>query len=133
MWSIWSNGFGIESCCGSGFNSGAGAALLKELRNQFGAMFHRAFLRFIVDMKHAETPLITEGPFEVVHQRPDEISAHVHAGFDGAIDGSKMALEEGDALLIVDAAVDHFVIRRHAVLGGIERGGRKNRCFFTWL
>jgi len=43
------------------------------------AVFPDALLRVEVDVENAEAFLITEAPFEVVHERPEIISGDVHA------------------------------------------------------
>src|ERR1700754_5328946 len=55
--------------------SGARGAFLQELRDQLRTAFDGALLRPVVDVNDAEAAFITVRPFEVVEQRPDEITA----------------------------------------------------------
>ena len=59
----------------------------------------------IVDVDYAESFRVTPGPFEVVHQRPDEVPADVDAGRDRIAHGPQVAVEIGDSVDVVDDSV----------------------------
>jgi hypothetical protein len=61
-------------------------------------------------------------PFEVVHERPHAVAAHVDAVAHGAGDGGEMALQVGGPLGILDMAVHGGrVVEGGAVLGDVDR------------
>ncbi len=66
-------------------------------------------------MHDAEALAIAFGPFEVVHQAPDEIAADVHAARDRIRDGDQVRFDVLAALLVVDAAGHDVVLVRRAV------------------
>jgi hypothetical protein len=85
------------------------------------AVLDGALEAVVVDPDDAEPLAEAVAPFEVVEQRPDEVTAHVDAALHGAMHGRDVPAEVVDALRIVDGAVDHDVVERRAVLGDDER------------
>src|SRR5471032_1416011 len=82
----------------------------KEITHQIGALLPGTLLRRIINMNDAETALVTESPFEVIHQRPDEITADVHACLDRCVYPCQVAVQKGDAARVSHLAIDHYIV-----------------------
>ena len=89
------------------------------------AVLQHALLRAVVDVHDAEALRVPLGPFEIVHERPDEVPPQVHTGRQGIMAGPEMPVEVLDALGVV-----HLAVRGRrlgvggAVLGDHQRGAR---------
>ena len=94
---------------------------LQELPERERRILGRAQLRRVVDVHEAEALLVAVAPLEVVHQRPREVSAHVHALAHRLVDGGEVAVEVARALRIVHVAGLDAVGAGHAVLGDVDR------------
>src|SRR6267378_6233526 len=69
-------------------------------------------------MDHPEAQSIPLGPFEVVHQRPDEVAFEWNSVLNGASRCSEVCCEIIDSLGVVAATVwPDIVVQRYAVLG----------------
>src|SRR5260370_37733039 len=81
----------------------------------------QARLGRVVDMDHPEAQTVSLGPFEIVHQRPDEVGLKRNSVLDGARRGPEMCREVIDALRVMTAAVwPNVVVQRNAVLGNSQ-------------
>src|SRR5215470_18747158 len=100
-------GYGVDAIRAS---RSARTPRLQERAQRKCAVLQRAHLCIVVDMGDTEAPCVAEGPFIVVHQRPDEITAYVDAGSDGLVDRLQVALDETDALRVRHRAVDNLVV-----------------------
>src|SRR5438874_7375050 len=66
----------------------------------------RPLLRLVIDVNEAETLAVAVSPLEVVHQRPVEITADVHAIVDRATQLAQIPAGEVDSLRVVHRAVE---------------------------
>src|ERR1700733_11523763 len=84
----------------------------------------RALLGREVHVREAEPLCVAFAPFEIVHQRPGEVPAHVHPGGHRVVYRPDVAIQVPDPGLVVDDAVGgQLVIDRTAVLGDVDRRG----------
>src|SRR6266516_6095378 len=90
-----------------------------------GAVLQHALLGGVVNVDQAEALGVALFPLEVVQQRPDEVAAQVHPGGDGALRRAEVAIQEADAVGIVDLALRvGVVVEGGAVLGDRQRHRR---------
>ena len=75
------------------------------------ARFRRALERAVVDVDETETLGEAVGPFEVVEQRPGEVTADVGALLDRVMHGTQMRSEVVDTQRIVDEVADRMGYR----------------------
>ena len=70
-----------------------------------GARFGNAALRGVIYIDQAKALRVSVSPLEIVHQRPDEIAAHVVAALDPVQHRIEIAAEIVDAIPVIDRAV----------------------------
>src|SRR6478609_7869568 len=89
--------------------SSIGAARVTRARDEVtvprAAALERAPLRVVVHAHDPEALVVAAAPLEVVHQRPREVAADVHAVGDRAGHGLDVAVEVRDAVGVVDQPV----------------------------
>lgn len=109
--------------------------IAKALGEEFGVpvatLFQRSCLRHVVDMGESESAAESQGPFEVVQERPHEVAVQREAACDGFGAGVDVLLDVGAAVLVFDVAVGVYRVGiGGSVLGDVERqlgGGRTSR------
>src|SRR5271170_1833967 len=86
------------------------------------ALFHDSLLRLEVAVNDSEALLESLGPFEVVGEGPQKITAHVGAFFHRVPDFGDIPAQEADPALVIDLAVGArpFAVRT-SVLGDVDR------------
>src|SRR5258707_15796556 len=81
-----------------------------------------ALERRVIDMDESEALAEAEAPFEIVEQRPDEITLHVDPRGNGVENGAEIAAQIFDALAVMDLAVARDLVGEGgAVLGDVDR------------
>src|SRR4051794_5863469 len=85
-------------------------------------IFRRTTERLEIDVDQPESLAIAAMPFEVVHQRPMEITSDVNAVLQGAMEHEEVPTDVIDSLRIVTFSVQRDPITvAQAVLGDYDR------------
>src|SRR5512132_3485366 len=93
-----------------------------ELAIPVGARLRDTPLAAELDVEEAEAHRVPVLPFEVVEERPHEVTAKVHALADGLCGGAEVAGQIVDAFHVVDPPVwVEVVMKAGAAFGHIQR------------
>src|SRR5260370_38909620 len=89
---------------------------LENLAEPHGARLRYPCLRSVVHVDDAESTAVSVGPLEVVHERPDKVTAHIDSRARRCVEAAQWRVQECNRLDVIAAALwVHVIIQTRAV------------------